>query len=129
MGQTLSRSEAREIAFRMVFAGGCGDDFLEAALDGRKACEPEIKFINKICETVKQKQAEIDEKISAHLKDWTIDRISKTDLAALRTAAAEIIINEVPRAVIVNECVAVAKKYGDERSGAFVNGVLAKFAG
>ena len=126
MSQSISRSEAREVAFRIIFSGS-GAEALDISLDGKKATEPEMKFINKILDTVQTQGAAIDEKISGSLVGWTIDRLNKTDLAVLRLAAAEISIGEVPKPVIINECVNIAKKYGVESSGGFVNGVLCKF--
>ena len=64
--------------------------------------------------------------ISKNLKrDWTIDRISKVNLAILKIAIYEIKFNELPFKVVINEAVELAKKYGDEAAPLFVNGVLA----
>ena len=65
--------------------------------------------------------------IADNLDRWTIDRIGRTDLAILRTAVAEMMyIDSIPRGVSINEAVDLAKKYGDERSYAFINSVLSK---
>ncbi len=70
----------------------------------------------------------IDNKISDSLKNWKIDRLSKVDLAILRLSAAEIMyIDDVPYKVSVNEAVEIAKKFGDDQSPSFINGVLSKF--
>lgn len=70
---------------------------------------------------------EIDELIASNLDKWTIDRVSKTDLAILRNAAAEMLYNEdLPVKVSINEAVKLSKRYGDEKSYAFVNSVLSK---
>lgn len=138
MGQAISRSEAREIAVRVIFAdgfdngaakfnaAGCGldDGVIELALDGKTATAKELEFINKILLTVSDRLNEIDKLIEPHLKGWTLDRLSKTDLAVLRTAAAEMLIGETARPVIINECVAISKKYGTENAGNFINGIL-----
>ena len=72
---------------------------------------------------------EIDAVISESLDRWTIDRIGRTDLAILRTAVAEMMyIDSIPRGVSINEAVDLAKKYGDDRSYAFINSVLSKIA-
>lgn len=72
---------------------------------------------------------EIDRLISENLDNWTIDRIAKTDLAILRTAVAEMLyVDSTPVRVSINEAVDLAKKYGDERSYAFVNSVLGKIS-
>jgi len=72
---------------------------------------------------------EIDTIISENLDKWSIDRIAKTDLAILRTAVAEMLyVESIPVSVSINEAVNLAKKYGDERSYAFINSVLGKIS-
>ena len=58
-------------------------------------------------------------------KDWKIDRISKIDLAILKLAIYEIQYKELPFKVVINEAVELAKKYGEDSSKNFVNGILA----
>lgn len=70
---------------------------------------------------------EIDNIISKNIENWTIDRLPKTELAILRNAVTEIIyIDSIPVKVSINEAVRMAKKYGDEKSYAFINSVLSK---
>ena len=65
--------------------------------------------------------------IAKNLKSgWTIDRISTVDLALLKLAIYEIKYKQVPFKIIINEVVNMAKKYGEETSPSFINGVLAK---
>ena len=126
MGQALSRSEAREVAYRLIFAGESSDDALGLALGDKFAPEPELKYLRGVVTAVTDNLSTIDQKIAAHLQGWTIDRIRRTDLAALRLALGEIEQGTVPLPVIINEAVQLAKKYGDQTSGTFVNGILAK---
>ena len=132
MGQALSRSESREVAFRLIFALGQKTTLNQAAwdlaLDGKTAPAPEKQYITQILEKFQEQQTTIDEKITAHLQKWTLDRLRQTDLAALRLAATEMALGNVPVPVIINEAVSLAKKYGEAQSGAFVNGVLAQLA-
>ena len=132
MGQTLSRSESREVAFRLIFALGnqtvIDGAAWDLALDGKAAPAPEQQYITQILDKFHAERAAIDDRISAHLQKWTMDRIRQTDLAALRLAATELLIGTVPVPVIINEAVSLAKKYGDAQSGAFVNGVLAQLS-
>lgn len=132
MGQALSRSESREVAFRLIFALGNGtandQDSWEIALDGKTAPAPEKQYIEQILNTFLDLRTKIDNRISEHLQKWTLDRLRQTDLAALRLASAEMMLGSVPTPVIINEAVALAKKYGDAQSGSFVNGLLAKLA-
>ena len=69
---------------------------------------------------------EIEKKIKEHLKsDWKIERISKMDLSILKLAIYEIKYKELPFKVVINEAVELAKKYGEDSSKNFVNGILA----
>lgn len=129
MGQALSRSESREVAYRIVFAGGACDTVLPLALGDKLAPAPELDYIKRVVAAVQTNLATIDAQITANLKDWTLDRLRQTDLAALRLASAELLLGEVPVPVVINEAVALAKKYGEAQSGPFVNGILAKIAG
>ena len=81
-----------------------------------------VKDINEI----NDKKEEILNKISKNLKDnWSIERISKIDKALLMLAIYEIQYKEIPFKVVINEVVELAKKYGEDTSASFINGVLA----
>ena len=68
---------------------------------------------------------DIDECLGKNSDNWELDRIGKEELAILRLAAFEILYDdEVPDAVAINEAVEIAKKYSDEKSAKFINGVL-----
>jgi len=70
---------------------------------------------------------DIDELIKANLDKWSFERISKTDLAIIRTAVAEIkYLDYIPQAVSINEAVELSKKYSDDNSYRFVNSILGK---
>lgn len=89
------------------------------------AYEEDRAFIRSLVEGVCAHTLELDEKISAYLKDWSLERIAKVDLAILRLAFYELLfIRDVPETVVINEAVEMAKRYSTDRSGAFVNGVL-----
>lgn len=66
----------------------------------------------------------LDEIISNHSKNWKITRMASTDRVILRIATFEILEKLAPNKVILNEAIELAKRYGTEHSGAFVNGVL-----
>ena len=64
--------------------------------------------------------------IEKNLKaDWKLDRISKIDLSLLKLAIYEIKYKKIPYKVAINECLELSKKYGEESSKNFVNGILA----
>ena len=67
----------------------------------------------------------IDKKIAENLKGWTLERLSKIDLAILRLACYEIIfLEDIPKNVSINEGIELAKKYSDDESRKFINGLL-----
>ena len=75
---------------------------------------------------IEKNKEEITEKISSNLKtNWKLERISKIDLAILKLAIYELKYTEIPFKVAINEAVELAKKYGEDASKNFVNGILA----
>lgn len=67
--------------------------------------------------------------INQRAKGWTTQRMAKVDLTILRLAVYEIVFDDdVPTGVAINEAVELAKRFGQEESSGFINGVLAKFA-
>lgn len=132
----MSRKVAREIAFKLVFAGNFQeeeinvDEMTETLVkELNKANEvnkEDLEYIKSISKGVSEKVSELDEAISKHLKGWKMERICKTDLAILRLAIYEILYREdIPYKVSVNEAVELAKSFGEDSSPAFINGVLA----
>ena len=84
------------------------------------------EYVKDSAQAIKDHNEEISKLIEENLKTgWTIDRISTVDLSLLKLAIYEINYLKTPYKIIINEIVNMAKKYGEENSGAFVNGVLA----
>ena len=123
----MSRKQSREKAFQLLFSL-CFDNAesrLEDVTD-EKPDEKELQYINKLCAAVKENLAEIDALIEKNAHGFSLDRIFKIDLTVLRMAVAEILfLKETPAVVAVNEAVNIAKKYGTEKSGTYINGILA----
>lgn len=130
----MSRKSAREAAFKTIFE--IPFHTLEEPIDiinfSVSYAKDDIKqandaeYFKKVTTKCYDNLAVIDEKISAHLKDWTVDRISKVNLSILRLAVCEILFFEdIPYQVSINEAIEIAKKFGDDDSPAFINGVLA----
>ena len=72
---------------------------------------------------------QLDEALFTKAEGWNKKRVGKVELTIFRLAVFEILYDDtVPAGVAINEAVELAKKYGQENSGGFVNGVLAKFA-
>ena len=73
---------------------------------------------------------ELDDLVKKYAKDWSIERISRVDLSILRIAIYEMLFRreDVPTGAAINEAVELAKRYGGERSYAFINGILGSVA-
>ena len=134
----MSRTLAREIAFKALFQldfnNGDDQDYEQLAIDtvlneGRKISEGNQNYVKNAVKGTRVNLPAIDEIISRHLKKgWTLDRIASADRNILRLAVFEIKFDTseppVPLGVAINEAVELAKKYGTDNSGRFVNGIL-----
>ena len=128
----MKRTEAREQAFRLLYSLQLMDEKnIEEQLDILKQ-ENEINdkdgidYIKDIIIGTDKYNTEIEKAISENIKsDWNINRISKIDLTLLKLGIYEIVYSKLPYKVVINEVVELAKKYGDDNSKSFVNGVLA----
>lgn len=78
---------------------------------------------------IMEKLPEIDTMINETAKGWSTGRMGKVDLTIIRLAVYEMKFDpEIPQGVAINEAVELAKKFGQDESAGFVNGILAKFA-
>ena len=131
----MSRRELREQIFKLIFRAEFYDKeelpeqeklFFE---DYELNMKPEDEtYISEKSNKILEKLDEIDGMINQEAKGWTTERMGKIELTILRLAIYEIKLDEdVPAGVAINEAVEIAKKFGQEESAGFVNGVLAKF--
>ena len=122
----------RELAFCYIYSqeiqGQNSKSQVKLFLDSTEVEDVRAReYVKDIASGIKENNEEITEMIAKNLKSgWTIDRISTVDLALLKLAIYEIKYKQVPFKIIINEVVNMAKKYGEETSPAFINGVLAK---
>ena len=131
----MSRRELREQIFKFIFRVEFNDreEMAEQEKLFFEDYELEIKeedaaYISTKSNKILEKLDEIDGMINQHAKGWTTERMSKVDLTIIRLAVYEIKFDEdVPAGVAINEAVEIAKKFGQEESAGFVNGILAKF--
>lgn len=132
----MNRRELREQIFKLLFRVEFNDKeemLQQCALffedEENVVPEKDMAYIRGKYERIAEKLPEIDGMINETAKGWSTDRMGKVDLTILRLAVYEIRYDEdVPTGVAINEAVELAKKFGQEGSFAFVNGVLAKFA-
>lgn len=130
----MSRRKARDITFKYVYSTLYGESELQDTLESiitadseelKSLSLEEKEYFDKVSCGIKENIEEIDSVILSKLKNWTIARIFKIDLAILRLATYEIMyFDDMPPKVAVNEAVELAKKYGNDASSNFVNGVL-----
>ncbi len=91
--------------------------------------EQDRDYISSKFAKIREKSSEIDTMLNERSQSWSTERMGKVDLAILRLAVYELLFDEdIPTAVAINEAVELARKYGQDASPVFVNGVLASFA-
>lgn len=124
----MQRKTARENTFLLIFERICKKDetaeeiFLKATEERGLEYDEYVKrvFFGS-CENAEIIAASVEK----HLKGWKSERISPVSMAIIRLAAYEIMyMEDIPARVSLNEAIELAKKYDDEKSYAFVNGVL-----
>ncbi|MCC8090152.1 MAG: transcription antitermination factor NusB [Oscillospiraceae bacterium] len=143
----MTRTAARELAMLIGFSGApdaaetveerldlffdrehyatlAGEDPLFAEYPNKR----QMDYIRSLVELMWMHHAELDAHIAANARGWKPERLSRAAAAILRCALCEILyLPDVPDAVAINEALEIAKKYEDEETVAFINGVLGGF--
>lgn len=143
----MARRRAREVAFQALFQAERGgaplqESWADLRLDlaaevdeegdtavvdaGERFGAGDLAFAERLVESLADGKDAIDEDLRALVQGWTFGQMAQTDLNVLRLALAEMRLAETPPAVAVEMAVRLAKRFGGEDSGRFVNGVLAK---
>lgn len=129
--QSLTRRESRENAFLAAFAASFHIDLLQETLQaGGESGELTMDdFSKRLLNDWSAHSDEIDEMIASHLKGWTLSRLPRVSLTAMRICLAEMLYGEEKKpAVAINEAVELVKKYGADNDHQFVNGLLGSVA-
>ena len=130
----MTRTETRELTFELLYSLEIQknekseySEQIEMFLNEQEITQEKAKtYINQTILGINENEEEILKLISQNLKEkWDISRISKVNTALLKLATYEIVYAKLPYKVVVNEVVEIAKKYGDENSPSFINGILA----
>lgn len=123
----LTRTELREKIMIILYQ----IDFYQKeniSFDVKKVIKEHVEidseFVNTIVFGVLEKLKTIDTLIEKYLKDWSLDRLGKTDKAILRLSTFELMYFDTPKIVCINEAIELAKKYSDEKVVKLINGVL-----
>lgn len=142
----MTRTTAREIAIRLSFAAAANgmeatallDDFFSEEHYSSLAAEDELfaefpnekqmEYIRRLTTLISENRSELDGFIERYSKGWKIERISRTALAVMRCAICEMLyMDDIPNAAAINEAVELDKRYDEQDTVSFVNGVLGGF--
>ncbi len=128
----MNRTAIRDQAFKLVYSLEIQkqedlNEAIELYEESNEITDENAKiYIKDVVFGIQKNKEEITKQIKANLKaEWKLERISKIDLAILKLAIYELQYTETPFKVVINEAVELAKKYGEETSKNFVNGMLA----
>ena len=128
----MKRSAIREVTFKLIYSLEIQkNENVEEQIKLYIECnnienEDAKEYLEDVVKGINEHKEEIKKLIEKNLKaDWKIDRISKIDLSLLELAIYEIKYKNIPYKVAINECLELAKKYGEDNSKNFINGILA----
>jgi transcription antitermination protein NusB len=126
----MNKSNLREEIFKLVYSLEVQKEDESSQIDlylenSELSDKEKEKIKEEVCKIIDLKE-DIENQISKNLKSgWSIERISKVNISILRIAIYEMVYGKLPYKVVINEAVELAKKYGEEASASFINGVLA----
>ena len=142
----MTRGNARELAVHLIYGRAFTGEEPEQVISTRMEKEyyeklgeendvyadrpsrAQLRYIDTVVTGVANREEELDAQIRKYSIGWDISRISKLARCILRLAIFEIqYVEDVPAGVAVSEAVRIAKKYNDNDTGAFVNGILGSF--
>ena len=128
----MNRSDMREKPFKLIYSLEIQkteniQEQIDLYFESNNLKDEEAKkYITDAVNGIEKNKQEILSDIEKNLKEeWKLNRISKMDLSILKLAIYEIKFSDVPYKVSINEAVELAKRYGEDKSKNFVNGVLA----
>lgn len=126
----MNKSVLREEIFKLIYSlevQKCENlEQINVYLENSGIQEKDKENIKDTVLKIIELDSNLKEQISKNLKsEWNIDRISKINMSILKIAIYEIIYIKIPYKVVINEAVEIAKKYGEETSPSFINGILA----
>ena len=124
----MQRKQARENAFMLIFESVCKKDETAEEIFTKATELRGIEYDSYVTDVffgAYENAGVIDERMEKHLKGWKKERISPVSMAILRLGFYEMLyVADIPSKVTINEAIELAKKFDDEKSYSFVNGVL-----
>jgi N utilization substance protein B len=125
-----TRRKSRELAMQMLFQGDLGKQTPKEVRalfwPSRDDVDAETRgFAEELYRVATERQAEIDALIELHAENWRLERMAVVDRNLLRAAVAELLgTPNTPAAIVINESLEIARRYGAPESVQFLNGVL-----
>jgi N utilization substance protein B len=121
------------LAFRVAYQSDLTRDghaaTWAAVREGERLSEDQRVLVEDVVGLLEARAAEVDAVLAGACVHWALERLAATDRAVLRTAVAELMARPgTPAPVVLDEAIEIARRYGSEESGAFVNGVLDQVA-
>lgn len=125
------RRQAREIALKIIFQIDVGklnpEEVLQYYLGGKQGSGEAEKYAEQLSRGVMAELPAIDRLLAEKALNWELDRLESVDRNLLRLATYELLRSpDIPKNVIINEAIEMAKKYSTEDSSRFINGILDK---
>ena len=127
----MNRRKSREIAMKLLFEAAIKKEGYAEVIEDFKEhtdvdlSDVDMEYITRILMGIQDNLEAVDKHIEKYLINWKLYRLSKVDLSILRIATYEILFEEdIPDKVSVNEGIELAKKFSEEKSANFINGVL-----
>ncbi len=126
----MNKSEIREEIFKLIYSlevqKNESDEQIDVFLEDSEMSDKVKGEVKENVEKIREFSTDIEKEISKNLKsEWNIERISKINMSILKIAIYEIVYKKLPYKISINEAVELAKKYGEDTSASFINGILA----
>ena len=125
-----TRTQARESVIGLLYAYDLGNEgiakFVDEILEDKKIRNKQKEFALKLFNGTIENIETIDEQISSHLKQGTISDIGSVEKSILRLAVFEIVIDNLDKAIVINEAIELSKRLASDGAPKFINGVLDK---
>jgi len=124
------RRKAREVALQLLYQLDLREEAQPAAYETEfwehhPADGDTQRFASTLVRGAKDHQGEVDGLITQYTEHWDLERMAAVDRNILRLAVYELLWHpEVPAKVAINEAIEIAKKFGTQESGRFINGIL-----
>ncbi|WP_301420485.1 transcription antitermination factor NusB [Mammaliicoccus lentus] len=128
----MKRQELREIVFKTLYQLENNkteltvEEAISYLVEDFKG--EQYLYVKNYVNQVIEKSTELDDIFKPHLKNWTLERLLKTDRIILRMATYELEYTDTPEKVVFNEAIEISKSYSDDDHYKFINGVLSSLS-